>query len=52
MKMHHGKHAKFREIAVGDSVLARDHLSGKKWQRGTIAQHPSSHSCRVHLDDG
>ena len=52
MKMHHDKHAKFREIAVGDSVLAHDHLSGKKWQPGTIVQHPSSHSCRVHLDDG
>ena len=52
MKMHHDKHAKFREIAVGDSVLARDHLSRKKWQPGTIVQHPSSHSCRVHLDDG
>ena len=52
MKMHHDKHAKFREIAVGDSVLAHDHLSGKKWPPGTIVQHPSSHSCQVHLDDG
>ena len=52
MKMHHDKHAKFREIAVGDSVLAHDHLSAKKWQPGTIVQHPSSHSCRGHLDDG
>ena len=52
MKMHHDKHAKFREIAVCDIVLARDHLSGQKWQPGTVVQHPSSHSCRVHLDDG
>ena len=52
MKMHHDQHAKFREIAVGDTVLARDHLSGQKWQPGTVVQHPSSHSCRVHLDDG
>ena len=52
MKMHHVKHAKFREIAVGDTVLARDHLSGQRWQPGIVAQHPSSHSCRVHLDDG
>ena len=52
MKMHHDKHAKFREIAVGDTVLARDHLPGKKWQPGAIVQYPSSHSCRLHLDDG
>ena len=52
MKMHHDKHAKFREIAVSDTVLARDHLSGQRWQRGIVAQHPSSHSCQVHLDDG
>ena len=52
MKMHHDKHAKFREIAVGDTVLACDHLSGQRWQPGIVAQHPSSHSCRVHLDDG
>ena len=52
MKMHHDRHAKFREIAVSDTVLARDHLSGQRWQPGTVAQHPSSHSCQVHLDDG
>jgi len=50
--MHHDKHAKFREIAIGDTVLARDHLSEQKWQPGTVIQHPSSHSCRVQLDDG
>ena len=52
MKMHHDKHAKFREISVGDTVLARDHLSGKRWQPGIVVQDPSSHSCQVHLDDG
>lgn len=52
MKMHYDKHAKFREIAVGDTVLVRDHLSGQKWQPGTVVQCPSSHSCQVHLDDG
>ena len=30
MKSNHDKFAKYREIAVGDSVLARDHLSGQK----------------------
>ena len=49
--MHHDKHAKFREITIGDTVLAHDHLSKQKWQPGTVVQHPSSHSCRVHLDD-
>ena len=43
MKMHHDKHAKFRQIAVGDPVLARDHLSRQKWQPGTVEHHPSSH---------
>ena len=52
MKMHHDKNAKFREIAVGNTVLARDHLSEQRWQPGIMAQHPSSHSCQVHLDDG
>lgn len=52
MKMYHDKHAKFREIAIGDTDLARDHLSEQKWQPGTVVQHPSSHSCRVQLDDG
>ena len=52
MKLHHDKHAKFREIAVGDTVLARDHLSSQKWQSGTVRQHTSPHSYRVQLDDG
>ena len=51
-KTHHDKHATFSEVAVGDTVLSRDHLSGQKWQQGIVAQHPSSHSCQVHLDDG
>lgn len=50
--MHHDKHAKFREITIGDTVLAHDQLSKQKWQPGTVVLHPSSHSCRVHLDDG
>ena len=52
MKMHDDKYAKFREISVGDTVLAHDCLSGQKWQPGTVVQHPSSHSFQVHLDDG
>ena len=44
-KMYYDQHAKFREIAVGSTVLARDHLSGQKWQPGTVVQHPSSHFC-------
>ena len=52
MKLHHDKHAKFREIAVGDTVLACDHLSSQKWQSGTVRQHTSPHSYRVQLDDG
>ena len=51
MKMHHDKRANFREMAVGDTVLARDHLSSQKWQPGIVRQH-SSHtltksSCRM-----
>ena len=38
MKSNHDKFAKYREIAVGDSVLARDHLSRQKWQAGTVVQ--------------
>ena len=52
MKMYHDKHAKFQEIAIGNTVLARDHLPERKWQPRTVIQHPSLHSCRVHLDDG
>ena len=32
IKMHHDKDVKFREIAVGDTALAHDHLSGQRWQ--------------------
>ena len=52
MKMHHDKHAKFREMAVGETVLVRDHLSSQKWQPGTVRQHSSPHSYQVQLDDG
>ena len=41
MKCNHGKFAKYREIAVGDCVLARDHLSGQKCQAGTVVQQTS-----------
>ena len=52
MKCNHDKFAKFREIAVGDRVLARDHLSGQKWQAGTVIQQTSPASCQVQLNDG
>ncbi|XP_068697694.1 uncharacterized protein [Montipora foliosa] len=51
MKCNHDKFAKFREIAVGDCVLARDHLPGQKWQPGTVAQQSSSASFQVQLND-
>ena len=38
MKCNHDKFAKYREIAVGYCVLARDHLSGQEWQAGTVVQ--------------
>ena len=52
MKLRHDKRARSREMAEGDTILARDHLSGQKWQPGTILQRSSPHSCRVQLDDG
>ena len=52
MKCNHEKFAKFREIAVGDCVLARDHLSGQKWQAGTVVQQTSPASFQVQLNDG
>ena len=52
MKSNRDKFAKYREIAVGDSVLAHDHLSGQKWQAGTVAQQPSPASFQVQLNDG
>ena len=52
MKRNHDKFAKYREIAVGDYVLARDHLSGQKWQAGTVVQQTSPVSFRVQLNDG
>ena len=42
----------YREIAVGDCVLARDHLSGQKWQAGTVVQQTSPASFQVQLNDG
>ena len=50
MKSNHNKFAKYREIAVGDSVLARDHLSRQKWQAGTVVQQTAS--SQVQLNDG
>ena len=52
MKSNHDKVAQYREIAVGDSVLARDHLSGQKWQAGTVVQQTSPASFQVQLNDG
>lgn len=52
MKFYHDRHAKFREMSVGDTVLARDHLSKQKWQSGTVLKHNSPHSYQVQLDDG
>ena len=52
MKSNHDKFAKYRAIAVGDSVLARDHLSGQKWQAGTVVQQTSPASFQVQLNDG
>ena len=52
IKYNHDKFAKLREIAVGDRVLARDHLSGQKWQAGTVVQQTSPTSCQVQLNDG
>ena len=52
IKCNHDKFAKFREIAVGDCVLARDHLSRKKWQAGTVVQQTSPASFQVQLNDG
>ena len=52
MKSNHDKFAKYREIAVGDSVLTRDYLSGQKWQAGTVVQQTSPASFQVHLNDG
>ena len=52
MKCNHDKFTKFSEIAVGDRVLARDHLSGQKRQAGTVIQQTSPASCQVQLNDG
>ena len=52
MKRNHDKFAKYKEIAVGDCVLAPDHLSGQKWQAGTVMQQTSSVSFQVQLNDG
>ena len=51
-KRNHDKHAKFRDVAVGDTVLARDHLSSCKWQSGTVVQQTAPHSYSVQLQDG
>ena len=52
MKAYHDRRAKFREMAVDDTVLARDHLSSQKWQAGTVLEHKFPHSYQVQLDDG
>ena len=52
MKAYYDRQAKFREMAVGDTVLADDHLSSQKWQSGTVLGHKFPHSYQVQLDDG
>ena len=52
MKCNHDEFAKYREIAVGNCVLARDHLSGQKWQAGTVIHQSSPASFQVQLNDG
>ena len=52
MKQYHDAHAKPREMAIGDSVLARDHLTSQKWQPGVVLDRTAPHSYRVQLDDG
>ena len=52
MKSNHDKHAKFRDVAVGDTVLARDHLSSRRWQSGTVVQQTAPQSYSVQLQDG
>ena len=52
LKSNHDKFAKYREIAVGVSVLARDHPSRQKWQAGTVVQQTSPASFQVQLNDG
>ena len=39
-------------MAVGDTGLARDHLSSQKWQPGIVRKHSSPHSYQVQLEDG
>ena len=52
MKSNHDNFAKYREVAVSDSDLARDHLSEQRWQAGTVVQQTSSASFQVQLNDG
>ena len=51
MKSNNDKHAKFQDVAVGDTVLARDHLSSRKWQSGTVVQQTAPHSYSFQLQD-
>ena len=52
MKSNHDMFAKYRETAIGDCVLARDHLSGHKWQAGTVVHQTSPASFQLQLNDG
>ena len=52
IKHHHNAHAKPREMAVSDGVLARDHQTSQKWQPGTVLECTAPLSYRVQLDDG
>ena len=52
VKSNDDKFAKYRKIEMGDSVLPRDHLSGQKWQAGTVVEQTSPASFQVQLNDG
>ena len=52
MKHHHDAHAKPREMAVGDDVLARNHQISQKWQPGIVLERTVPLSYRVQLNDG
>ena len=47
-KKAYDRQAKFQEKAMGDTVLARDHLyvSSQKWQSGTVLEHKFPHSSK------
>mgnify|MGYP001793618148 CR=1 FL=1 len=52
MKHHYDAHAKPREMAVGDGILARDHQTSQKRQPSIVLERTAPLSYRVQLDDG